>query len=54
MTVMEDEAILTTDDLPVVNEALRKGFDVRIQRTKDGYRILSDTVKVLKKIKTDK
>lgn len=37
------------EDLHVINRALNNNRDVRIQRTKDGYRIVEDTVKVLAK-----
>lgn len=37
------------EDLHIINEALNKGFDVEIQNTKNGYRIISKAVKVLKK-----
>lgn len=37
------------EDLHIINEALNKGFDVEIQNTKSGYRIISKAVKVLKK-----
>lgn len=41
---------VTADDLPIINKALDDGADVRIQKTPDGgYRIVSDTVKVLKR-----
>ena len=44
------EHYLTKEDLPCINEALNRGEDVRIQRTKNsGCRILSDKVSVLKK-----
>lgn len=38
-----------SDDLRVINKALSEEKDVRIQRTRDGYRIVEDTVRVLKK-----
>lgn len=37
------------DDLRVINKALNEEKDVRIQRTRDGYRIVEDTIRVLKK-----
>ena len=40
---------LTADDLGVINSALAKGDDVRIVRVRDGIKIVSLTVKTLKK-----
>lgn len=40
---------VTEHDLICINAALAQGADVRIQITKDGCRILADTVRVLKK-----
>jgi hypothetical protein len=37
------------EDLHIINMALNNNRDIRIQRTKDGYRIVEDTVKVLSK-----
>ena len=37
------------EDLHIINMALNNNRDIRIQRTKDGYRIVEDTVKVLAK-----
>lgn len=37
------------EDLHIINMALNNNKDIRIQRTKDGYRIVEDTVKVLAK-----
>ena len=37
------------EDLHIINMALNINRDIRIQRTKDGYRIVEDTVKVLAK-----
>ena len=37
------------EDLHIINMALNNNRDIRIQRTKDGYRIEEDTVKVLAK-----
>ena len=42
--------MLRKEDLEVINKALESGADVRIQNTKDGCRIVADTVKVLKRI----
>lgn len=36
-------------DLPLINKALSEGKDVRVQRTKNGYRIICETVQVLKR-----
>nr|DAD87631.1 MAG TPA: hypothetical protein [Siphoviridae sp. ctoMB99] len=41
---------LNKEDIELIRECLDKGNDCRIQRTKDGYRIVSDSVRVLKKI----
>ena len=38
---------VTADDLKVINKALNEEKDVRIQRTREGYRIVEDTVRVL-------
>nr|DAK83914.1 MAG TPA: hypothetical protein [Caudoviricetes sp.] len=43
---------VTADDLKVINKALNEEKDVRIQRTRDGYRIVEDTVRVLLKKST--
>lgn len=43
------EIYVTVEDLRPINEALGRGSDVEIQRTKDGYRIIEQKVKVLKK-----
>ena len=40
---------LTAGDIDIIKAALSEGKDVRVQLTKEGYRIISDTVKVLKK-----
>ena len=37
------------EDLHIINRALN-GSDVKIQLTKDGYRITEDTMKVLKRV----
>ncbi len=37
------------EDLHIINRALNNNRDIRIQRTKDGYRIVEDAVKVLVK-----
>lgn len=41
--------MVTTEDIVIINEALKKGFDVRIQNTPEGYRIVADRVNVLKR-----
>lgn len=41
--------MVTTEDIVIINEALKKGFDVRIQKTPEGYRIVADKVNVLKR-----
>ena len=41
--------MVTTEDIKIINDALKKGFDVRIQNTPDGYRIVADKVNVLKR-----
>lgn len=40
---------VSEEDLHIINMALNNNRDIRIQRTKDGYRIIEDTVKVLAK-----
>nr|DAP99431.1 MAG TPA: hypothetical protein [Caudoviricetes sp.] len=40
---------VSEEDLHIINMALNNNRDIRIQRTKDGYRIVEDTVKVLAK-----
>lgn len=47
--MMEARNILGREDLPCINKALAAGCDVRIQRVKDGYRIVSERTKVLKR-----
>lgn len=37
------------EDIHIINMALNNNRDVRIQRTKDGYRIVEDAVKVIAK-----
>ena len=47
--------MITAADLEAINKALENGADARIQHTPDGgYRILSDTVKVIKKLTGDR
>lgn len=43
------DAMVTTEDIKIINDALKKGFDVRIQNTPEGYRIVADRVNVLKR-----
>lgn len=45
--------ILTEKELPVINAALKRGKDIRIQRTRDGFRILEDTTRVLCRLGED-
>ena len=40
---------VSEEDLHIINMALNNNRDIRIQRTKDGYRIVEETVKVLAK-----
>ena len=40
---------VSEEDLHIINMALNNNRDIRIQRTKDGYRLVEDTVKVLAK-----
>lgn len=40
---------VTAQDLEIINKILNDGNDCRIQLTKEGYRIVSDAVKVVKK-----
>lgn len=40
---------ITEKDLHLINKALNDGQDVRIQKTRDGYRIVKDYVSVIKK-----
>lgn len=43
--------MITVSDLETINKALANGANARIQHTPDGgYRILSDTVKGMKKV----
>jgi hypothetical protein len=42
------------EDLFLINRALNDDKDVRIQRTKDGYRIVEDSVKVILKAVVEK
>lgn len=41
------------EDLAIINKCLESGCDCRIQKTKDGYRIVADKVTVLKKGNAD-
>ena len=44
--------MIAASDLPLIEEALAKGYDVRIQNTPDGgYRIVAERVTVLKRSK---
>lgn len=43
------DEILKPEDLPMLNDALRRGRDVEVQRTKDGIRIIEKKVRVLDK-----
>ena len=56
MTSMDRQTIeyVRKEDLFLINRALNDDKDVRIQRTKDGYRIIEDTVKVLHKAAIEK
>lgn len=56
MTSMDRQTIeyVRKEDLFLINRALNDDKDVRIQRTKDGYRIIEDTVKVLHKAAVEK
>lgn len=56
MTSMDRQTIeyVRKEDLFLINRALNDDKDVRIQRTKDGYRIIEDTVKVLRKAEVEK
>lgn len=56
MTSMDRQTIeyVRKEDLFLINRALNDDKDVRIQRTKDGYRIIEDTVKVLRKAAIEK
>lgn len=40
---------LTEAELKVLNEALNKGRDVEVQRTREGIRIIEKRIKVLDK-----
>ena len=44
-----DNRYLTSEDVVIINKALSKGEDVRVQATATGYRIISEKVTVLKK-----
>lgn len=46
---MQDNTFVTPEDVTIINRELMRGNDVRIQKTKTGYRIVSDTVHVVKK-----
>ena len=43
------QELITEKELPEINRILAAGNDCRIQVTKDGWRILSDRVTVVKK-----
>ena len=42
--------MLTANNLDTINNILKKGSDVRIQKTKDGFRILEDRVRVVSQV----
>lgn len=44
----EKARLLAAEDLDLINAALRRGSDVRIQRTREGCKILEERVKVLR------
>ena len=46
---MEERNVIDQTDLPYINKARAAGCDVRIQRVKGGYRIVSEKTKVLKR-----
>lgn len=56
MTSMDRQTIeyVRKEDLFLINRALNDDKDVRIQRTKDGYRIVEDSVKVILKAAVEK
>ncbi len=56
MTNMERQMTeyVKKEDLFLINRALNDDKDVRIQRTKDGYRIVEDSVKVILKAVVEK
>lgn len=45
--------MVTEKELPVINAALGRGSDVRIQNTRDGIRIIEDKMTVLFRGKAD-
>ena len=47
---MEQADLIRESELRLINDILKSGKDVRIQNTKNGGRIVSDTVTVLKRI----
>ncbi len=49
---MEQTDLIRESELRLINDILKSGKDVRIQNTKKGCRIVSDTVTVLKRIET--
>ena len=56
MTNMERQMTeyVKKEDLFLINRALNDDKDVRIQRAKDGYRIVEDSVKVILKAVVEK
>ena len=46
--------MLAADDLRLINEALGKGYDVRIHPEKNGLKITSEHIRVLKKTEPPK
>ena len=50
---MEQTDLIRESELRLINDILKSGKDVRIQNTKKGCRIVSDTVTVLKRIETE-
>lgn len=46
---MEEKQVVDQSDLSFINRALAAGCDVRIQKVKGGFRIVSERTKVLKR-----
>jgi hypothetical protein len=49
MESKKQKPYITEEDIETINDALRKGYDVRIQTRKGGCRIVADKVYVLAK-----
>lgn len=45
----KDKTYVVNDDIAIINDALRRGYDVAIKRTDCGVKIIQEQAKVLKR-----